>query len=237
MVHIVFFDNDIAVCLKPRGVLSEGTDAASLPQLLIRALEEKGRKTQVFPVHRLDRDTEGLMVYALTAKAAAALSGQIAEGRMEKEYLTVVCGTPSKAADTLTDLLFYDRARGKTYVVDRRRKGVKEAILDYTLVANQGDRSLLRVRLHTGRTHQIRTQFASRGLPVAGDRRYGAPAESGRMTLYCHRLRFAHPRTGESMSFVAVPTEREGCAWEFFDDELTKINTSLSKIIEPQQDL
>ena len=151
---------------------------------------------------------------------------------MEKEYLTVVCGTPSRESDTLTDLLFYDRARGKTFVVDRRRKGVKEAILDYTVVASQGDYSLLRVRLHTGRTHQIRAQLASRGLPVAGDRRYGAPAESGRMALYCHRLRFAHPRTGKPMSFVAVPTEREGCAWKIFGDELTKINTNPSETFE-----
>ena len=135
---------------------------------------------------------------------------------MKKEYLAVVCGVPQERSGSMTDLLFYDRRVGKSFVADRPRKGVKEARLDYTVIESQGKRSLVRILLHTGRTHQIRVQFASRGLPLAGDRRYGAPAGDKTMALCSHTLTFPHPKTGERMSFCYVPTPAEGSPWAPF---------------------
>ncbi len=201
-LSIVHQDPHIIVCEKPAGVLSEGEGDRALPTLLAELLRAKGEREEIFPVHRLDRETTGLMVYARTREAAASLSRAITESRFQKEYLTLVCGTPEKDQDTLRDLLFFDRARGKTFVVDRVRKGVKDASLDYTVIERREKHTLLRVRLHTGRTHQIRAQFASRGMPVRGDRRYGAPAEGFPLSLHSCYLSFPHPKTGEILEFV-----------------------------------
>ena len=137
----------------------------------------------MFPVHRLDKETTGLVVLARTQRTAAELSRSITEGLFQKEYLAAICGTPQEPEGCWTDLLFYDRNRGKSFVVDRKRGGVKEATLSYRVIESDGNRSVVRVRLHTGRTHQIRVQFSSRGLPLVGDRRYGAPAEEGRQLM------------------------------------------------------
>ena len=196
-MDIIYRDNDICVCNKPCGVLSEGEGERALPSLLSREL---GVST-VYPVHRLDRETRGLMVYALTKNAAAKLSAAIAAGELKKEYVAELCGVVEKSEDTLCDLLFYDRQRGKSFVVNRERRGVKRAELRYSLIETDGIYSKVRVKLITGRTHQIRVQFASRGLPLRGDRRYGAPADSGEFTLRSCYLSFAHPISGEIMEF------------------------------------
>ena len=206
MIHILFFDTSIVVCLKPRGILSEGDGATCMPHLLAAQLREQGERDTILPVHRLDRETEGLMVFARTPAAAAALSRSILEGTVKKEYLAILCGIPEVEQGRLTDLLFYDRRRGKSFVVDRPRKGVKEAILDYRILKREQGRALVRVSLLTGRTHQIRVQFASRGLPLVGDRRYGAPAEGEPLALYACRLSFPHPKTGALLSFDSTPT-------------------------------
>ena len=211
MIHILYSDRELAVCIKPAGILSEGQAPDSLPALLSAELNRP-----VYPVHRLDRGTEGLMVFALTQPSAAELSRQIVAGELKKEYLAVVCGAPSEERGSLCDLLFYDRRAGKSFVVDRARKGVKEARLDYTLLARGRDTALLRVLLHTGRTHQIRVQLASRGLPLAGDRRYGAPIAGKNPALCSHALAFSHPKTGEPMRFRYFPEAEEGSPWEEF---------------------
>ena len=197
MIDVIFSDDHICVCRKPRGVISEGEGRACLPTLLSETLGGRA----VYPVHRLDKETEGLMVYALSAKAAAELSGQIADGRMAKEYIAELLGVPDEKEGSLRDLLFYDRQRGRSYVVDRVRKGVKEAILDYRVLESDGNTARVRVALRTGRTHQIRVQFASRGMPLKGDRRYGAPAGTGELGLTSCYLRFTHPVSGEIMEF------------------------------------
>ena len=202
-LSIVFRDPQIVVCEKPAGVLSEGEGERALPTLLSEALRAEGERDGIFPVHRLDRETTGLMVYARTREAAASLSRAITESRFQKEYLTLVCGSPEQEEDTLTDLLFYDRGRGKSFVVDRQRKGVKDASLTYSVVERRDKHTLLRVRLHTGRTHQIRAQFASRGMPVRGDRRYGAPAEGFPLSLHSCYLSFPHPKTGKMLEFTS----------------------------------
>jgi len=203
-MRIIFYDAHIIVCQKDAGELSEGEGTTALPTLLASAMKEAGEHTDIYTVHRLDRETVGVMVFARTSKAAAALSAVLNTDAFTKEYYALCHGRPEEDSATLTDLLYYDRKRGKSFVVDRQRAGVKEAVLDYTCLQTSDDLSLLRIRLHTGRTHQIRVQLASRRHPLAGDRRYGAPkSEYSTVALVAYRLTFPHPATGESMTFTA----------------------------------
>lgn len=205
-VKMLYRDRDIFVCLKPVGAVSEENDGRgdSLADVL---REQNGGYIGV--VHRLDRGVGGVMVYARTKQAAAKLSAAVQAHTLEKIYLAVVHGMPEKSATTLTDLLYHDRIKNKTFVVDRVRNGVKEAILDYEALKTYeqepfGKVSLLRIRLHTGRTHQIRVQFASRGLPLVGDNKYGARDRS-EIALFCHSLTFPHPSTGKKLTFTEYP--------------------------------
>ncbi len=202
-MEILYKDNQIVVAIKPSGILSEGDACDCMPKLLRDELVAQGeRKTDIFTVHRLDRETVGVMVYARTSPAAAELSRQILSGELEKEYLAVLHGTPEEPSGTLRDLIYYDRKKGKSFAVARERKGVKEAILDYELYESNGGLSLVSVKLRTGRTHQIRVQFASRALPLVGDRRYGAPkSEYKGLTLCAHRLSFYSPTDKEHLTF------------------------------------
>lgn len=191
-MEILYSDKEIAVCLKPLGVDSE----KELPALLAEALGG-----QIFPVHRLDKNVGGCMVYARTKQAAAALSKAIQEGAMVKEYLALVHGTPPETGDW-QDLLWKDSQKNKVFVVKRERKGVKQARLEFTRLT-AGDPSLVRIRLHTGRSHQIRVQFASRGYPLAGDHKYGARDDFDAPMLFSCALTFPHQ--GKTMHFEAYP--------------------------------
>lgn len=191
-MEILYSDKEIAVCLKPLGVDSE----KELPALLAEALGG-----QIFPVHRLDKNVGGCMVYARTKQAAAALSKAIQEGAMVKEYLALVHGTPPEAGDW-QDLLWKDSQKNKVFVVKRERKGVKQARLEFTRLT-AGESSLVRIRLHTGRSHQIRVQFASRGYPLVGDHKYGARDDSDTPMLFSCALTF--PYQGKTMHFEAMP--------------------------------
>lgn len=188
------------VCVKPACLISE---RGGLPELL-----EQQCGGSVYAVHRLDRDVGGVMVYARRRETAAALSALIAAQRMEKEYLAVVEGKPEADSGELCDLLYHDARKNKSYVVQRERKGVKKASLSYRLLESleteQGTLSLLRIRLHTGRSHQIRVQFASRKLPLAGDARYGSRLRGG-IALWAVSLRFPDPDTGAARHFSADP--------------------------------
>ena len=149
------------------------------------------------------------MVYAKTKAAAGKLSAIVSERSMEKEYLAVVRGRPAEESAVLRDLLFRDAAKNKSFVVDRMRRGVREAELSYrvleTVETERGQFSLLAVQLHTGRTHQIRVQFASRKLPLVGDQRYGSREASPHMALWSHRLAFPHPLRKCAVSAVSLP--------------------------------
>ena len=198
MIPILYQDDRLVVCLKPTGISSEDD---GLPALLSVQLDAD----KLYCVHRLDKGVGGVMVYARDRQSAAALSSIIASLGMENEYLAVIPGTPPEDAGELTDLLFHDRSKNKTYVVKRMRAGVKEAKLSYRLLESQGPLSLLRVRLHTGRSHQIRVQFASRKLPLLGDRKYGSTVACPSLALWACSLSFPHPGTGERLSFTALP--------------------------------
>lgn len=169
----------------------------------------------VYPIHRLDRGVGGMMVFARTQKAAAALSSAVQEKRLEKRYLAIVRGCPQPEDGIYTDLLFKDSARGKTFVVSRMRKGVKEASLSYQVLGSYEEQSLVLVKLHTGRTHQIRVQFSSRGMPLEGDRKYGG--SPGPIALWSFCLTFPGSNDLPPFSVAALP---QGGLWEQFRPQL-----------------
>ena len=210
-MEIVYRDREILVCIKPAGVLSTD-EPGGLPELLRRELGEEG--TGLRTVHRLDRVVSGLMVLAGTAEAAGELSRQIREGSFEKEYLAVVHG-PTEDAARLRDWMLRDKARKMSFVVPEPGKNVQEAILDYETLARSARLSLVRVRLLTGRTHQIRCQFASHGMPLAGERKYSTLDDPWPLALWSARLRFRHPGSGEELEFRHLPPD--SAPWSEFD--------------------
>ena len=191
-MEFLYTDRDLAVLIKPVGLDSEHEVPAAIAEAL---------GGEVYPIHRLDRNVGGVMVYARTKKAAADLSRAVQEGSMVKEYRAMVHGTPPENGEW-EDLLFKDSRKNKVFVVKKERKGVKKASLDFTRLTD-ADPSLVHVRLHTGRSHQIRVQFASRGFPLVGDHKYGARDGAKEPMLWSCRLRF--PWKGEERVFEALP--------------------------------
>lgn len=205
-MEILYKDRDILVCVKPPRVLSTD-EPGGLPELVRQELGDP--KADVRTVHRLDRVVSGLMVLARNPAAASELSRQIREGTFQKEYLAVVHGGPSAPEGTFWDLLGRDKARKMTFVAPEPGKGIQEAVLDYKVLAAEADRAKVLVRLHTGRTHQIRVQFASRGMPLYGERKYSERNDPCEIALWSYRLGFAHPATGEPMEFTKEPPESD----------------------------
>ena len=205
MINILYDCKYFTVCEKPSGLISELSEKTetSLPALLSKQLGD----IPLFTVHRLDKEVGGIIVYAKSEKIAAALSAQITDSRFKKEYTATVSGKPTEDSALLCDLLFHDRAKNKTYVVKRKRQGVKEARLSYELLSydEKTDRSLLKIKLYTGRTHQIRVQLASRGFPICGDRKYGSAETVKPMRLFASSLSFVHPVSEEELSFSITP--------------------------------
>ena len=212
MPEILYADAAVAVVVKPAGVLSQGNAEDAMPVLL-----QKQLGGAIFPVHRLDQPTGGVMVYARTQDAAAKLSAQMQSEAFGKEYLAVLDGTPEPAEGELNDLLFFDRQKGKSYAVRRKRAGVKDARLTYRVLAQAEGLTLVRVRLFTGRTHQIRVQFSSRGWPLTGDGKYGSRNNRCAPALWSAELHFAHPVTGETLTFRSQPPE--AYPWTLFSPD------------------
>ena len=191
-MEILFSDPHIAVCVKPVGLDSEAEVPAALAESLGGTF---------YTVHRLDKNVGGVMVYARTSGAAAALSKAIQDGTMIKEYVAMVHGAPPETGDW-TDLLFKDSSKNKVFVVKKERRGVKKARLEFTRL-REGENSLVRIRLHTGRSHQIRVQFASRGYPLVGDHKYGARDNAAAPMLFSCCLTFPH--RGKTLRFEQLP--------------------------------
>ena len=191
-MDILYTDTDLVICIKPIGIDSEH----EVPALLAAQLGG-----ELFPIHRLDKNVGGVMVYARTKQAASKLSALVQDGRLVKEYVALVHGTPPETGDW-EDLLFKDSRSNKVFVVKRERKGVKKARLEFTRLST-GENALVRVRLHTGRSHQIRVQFSSRGFPLVGDHKYGARDEATAPMLFSCALTF--PWKGKELHFEALP--------------------------------
>lgn len=204
-MELLYVDESIVVCIKPARVLSTD-EPGGLPELVRQALGDPA--ADIRTVHRLDRVVSGVMVLARSQKAASELARQIRENEFEKEYLAVVHGVPEDREGTLTDLLYRDKARRMTMVAAEPGKGVQEAQLSYRVLGSTGKLTRLAIRLHTGRTHQIRVQFASRGMPLVGERKYATREDPCEIALWSHAIGFTHPETGERMVFSQEPPER-----------------------------
>jgi len=216
---IIYEDNHVVVVIKPQNVPccpDESGDANLLDEL-------KKKYGFVGLVHRLDRVTGGVMIYAKTTKAASRLSEQIRDGRMEKTYLAVVCGTPKERSGTLVNHLYKNELQNTVTVVPSATTGAKRAELSYTILPKppkeKQDISLVSVKLDTGRSHQIRVQFAHIGCPIFGDAKYGGDklGKGWKLALWAHKLTFVHPTTEDKMTFIVNPPDI--VPWTGFDFE------------------
>lgn len=203
-MKLIYKDNDIVVCVKPQRVLSTD-EQGGVPELVRQALDDP--KADVRTVHRLDRVVGGLMVLARNARAASELSRQIREDQFEKEYTAVVRGRLEEVNGKFHDLLLRDKARKMTMVVNEPGKDVQPASLAYWVLGEHDGISKVRIRLETGRTHQIRVQFASRGLPLVGERKYSTLEDDCEIALWSSKIGFTHPVTREKMKFELEPPD------------------------------
>lgn len=217
-MKIIFEDESIVVCIKPEGLLSQ-SDSAGGESAVLRLRSITG--AQIYPVHRLDKTTMGIMVYAKTTWAAAVLSRDIADHRLEKRYVALVHGRPEQPSGQMQDMLFFDRRKNKSFVVKKERSGVKKALLEYTLTdsrnCHSGVVSSLDISLKTGRTHQIRVQCATRQMPLLGDRRYGAQDDFKKIALCAYSLKFRHPVSLEDLVFDIRQSEEYSNWFKFFN--------------------
>lgn len=216
-MKVLFEDKFIIICEKPANVLSEpdgsGNDVVTIAT--------KHTAKQCFVVHRLDRNTGGAIVLSKMQKATGKLSEAISHREFEKEYLAVIKGIPEEREGVFKDLLFKDSQKNKSFVVSRERKGVKEASLEYRVLETvthpeQGEISLVLVKLHTGRTHQVRVQFASRKMPLLGDGKYGSRDNHCDTALWSHRLCFKHPILENKVEVKSFPPREY--PWTLFDE-------------------
>lgn len=215
-IKILYEDKSITVCVKPPLILSQQDEKGSID---LGSLLTQQTNIQHKCVHRLDFGVGGTMVYAKSDTAASKISAAIQDRSFEKEYLAVVYGTPTENSGIYKDLLFKDSKKNKSFVVDRVRKGVKEASLEYKVIdtkeTEKGTLSLVWIKLHTGRTHQIRVQFASRKTPLYGDGKYGSRRNEKITALWSYKTTFPHPITKKIISFKSLP--ESDFPWSFFD--------------------
>lgn len=201
MVNILFEDEYIIICEKEVGMLSEDSDSPeSLPMILRKQLN-----SEIYTLHRLDKPVGGAIMYAKTKKSAAAFSALISDNKLTKKYLAVTEGLLGEKSGEMRDLLFKDSRKNKTFVVGRMRKGVKEAVLRYSVLDENNKDSLVEIELETGRSHQIRVQFASRKAPLAGDGKYGSRNNKCSVALWSHSLSFVHPFTKQQICIKSDP--------------------------------
>ena len=201
-IPVIFEDEDILVINKPVGILSE--DSQKGEKGILTLLQNESRKS-LHLLHRLDREVGGVMVFAKNKKSASVLSTAIAEKRFYKTYLAITDGIPENDEGVYKDLLFKDSKKNRSFVVNRMRKGVRDASLEYVVLNKTEKNALVRVLLHTGRTHQIRVQFASRKTPLTGDGKYGSKVRDCSIALHSHNIKFHHPTTKEWVEFTSNP--------------------------------
>ncbi len=211
-MKILYEDKYLLVCEKPVGVESQvsSKNKKDMPTLLSEYRRERGEDAYIGVVHRLDTATGGAMIYSKREDMTGKLSALVQSGDYKKVYLAVVHGEPVEKSGEMRDLLFHDKQRNKSFVCDKKRSGVKEAILNYkaleTVTAENGEKmSLVEIELVTGRTHQIRVQFASRKMPLVGDGKYGSRDNKTTSALWSHKVEFTHPVTKKMVVVESIP--------------------------------
>lgn len=214
MIRIIEENQDFLVCIKPYGISSQNNTGVDMVKLLSEQTDN-----EIFCVHRLDKEVSGLMIFAKNKIFAADISSQIASGKFVKYYIAVIDGKIRTDISVLEDLLFRDSAKNKTYTVKKERKGVKKAKLSFESLGITDNYSLLKIRLFTGRTHQIRVQFSSRGFPLIGDRKYGS-REKCNIALWSYKLQFQY--NGADLEFTSVP-DSDNHPWLKFKNILKSI--------------
>ena len=221
-MKILYEDKYLIVCEKPVGVESQvsSKNKCDMPTLLADYRRESGEDGYIGVVHRLDTATGGAMIYSKREDMTGKLSALLQSGEYKKTYLAVVHGEPEEKTGEMRDLLFHDKTRNKSFVCDKKRSGVKEAILNYkvhkTVTVDSCEKmSLVEIELVTGRTHQIRVQFASRKMPLVGDGKYGSRDNRATCALWSHKGEFIHPVTKKSVEVVSLP--EGGYPWNLFD--------------------
>ncbi len=221
---ILHEDNHIIVVLKPQNIPScedesKDMDMLTMIKEYIRVKYNKTGNVYLGLVHRLDRPTGGVMVFAKSSKAASRLSEQLKSGDFEKRYFAVLMGVPREEKATLTHYMKKNAINNMVYVCPPTVQGAKFAELEYTLLQKTDDLSLVDGRLHTGRSHQIRVQMNAIGTPLYGDMRYGGEkAKKGHLALWAYYLSFTHPVSKERMVFRVQPP-KDNTPWNLFDTE------------------
>ncbi len=225
---ILHEDNHIIVVLKPQNVpcCPDESGDDNLFDCVKRFLKEKYSKTgnvYLGLVHRLDRPTGGVMVFAKTDKAASRLCEGMRTGGFEKRYFAVLAAIPSKKQATLENYLRKNSVTNTVYVCTQTEENAKFASLEYKIEGERAPLALADINLHTGRTHQIRVQMASINCPVYGDMRYGGVnAVKGKLALWAYYISFVHPVTREKMKFFAEPPCGSS-PWNLFSDKITSL--------------
>lgn len=221
-MKILYEDRYLLVCEKPVGVESQlsSKNKIDMPTLLADYRREKGEEPYIGVVHRLDTATGGTMIYSKREDMTGKLSALVQSVDYSKIYLAVVHGEPEQKEGEMRDLLYHDKMKNKSFVCSKKRSGVKEAILNYrtleTVTLDGGEKmSLVEVELITGRTHQIRVQFASRKMPLVGDGKYGSRDNKATCTLWSHRVRFIHPITKKAVECESSP--ERAYPWDMFN--------------------
>ncbi len=226
---IVYEDNHLLVIIKPHNIAvqedeSKDDDLLNLLKNYIKVRDNKPGNVFLGLVHRLDRPTGGVMVFAKTSKCAARLTEQLKNHQMKKTYLAVVLGKPNQSKARLACYLVKDAKTNTVSLATRSDYGAKEAILDYKVVSNYGDMSLVEVNLLTGRSHQIRVQMSKQlGTVIFGDFKYGDKAHGGNLALWAYQLKFNHPTTQKPMIFKVLP-DCEKLPWKVFSKDITKLS-------------
>ncbi|MBE7076852.1 MAG: RNA pseudouridine synthase [Clostridiales bacterium] len=226
--NVIYEDNHIIVVIKPHNIAVQADESGDVDMLtiikdFIKERDNKPGNVFLGLVHRLDRPTGGVMVFAKTSKSASRLGEQLKSKKLKKKYIAVVNGRPQLEQDRLVTYLKKDAKTNTVKIAPKLEEGSKEAILEYELIETKNKLTLVDVNLITGRSHQIRVQMSSQlNCPIYGDFKYGDKSHGGALALWAYQLEFVHPTTKENMKFKVAP-DYENPAFKNFETSIDKL--------------